>query len=87
MKQNMRGTLYMSQDEFRVAVLNVYPSASEEVVKYNYDRYTYYMKVQPIRKIRTRKRIGRGAYWIKLDLSKFTGIRDGYQPVQMTGEK
>ena len=65
-----KSTSYMSQPEFREAVHRIFGNISEEIIKYNYDRYTYYMNVQPIRKKKTRKRVGEEAKWFKLNLKK-----------------
>jgi hypothetical protein len=87
MKKNKDGTLYLSQHEFRQAVNKFYPGMSEEVIKYNYDRYTYYLKVQPIRKQKLRKKIGSEARWHKLDLTPLLAYRDSSAKIQLTKDK
>ena len=61
---------YLSQHEFRDKINKIDLYISEEVIKYNYDRYTYILKVAPIRKKKTRKKVGNEAKWFKLNLKE-----------------
>lgn len=62
-----KGVIYLSQPEFREAILERFPQCSEEVIKYNYDRYTYFKGGQAIRKKATRKKVAQEAKYLNLD--------------------
>jgi len=62
------GTTFLSQPEFREYFEYEH---SEEVIKYNYDRYTWFIKVAPIRKKKMRAKVAREAGYEKFDFSRF----------------
>jgi hypothetical protein len=67
------GISYLSQRAFWKA----FGYESDAVVKYNYDRYTWFLKVPPIRKRKTRKKVAKEAGYRKLNISKILEVHHG----------
>jgi hypothetical protein len=58
----------LSQPEFRRVLKYLGLYTDEDALKYNYDRYTWFKKVKPIRKMKIRKKVANAARYQKINL-------------------